>query len=110
MSHLETSTAVGVAGLAVFQLVDLWTDHAPTLEQCRAALPGDVHLRNRLLDSEILAAGIAVLVGGALRYTSGTWTPALLLGATLGGLAFWYSAVLNAHSTAITGGTTDDGN
>lgn len=81
-------------GFTTMEMVKLWQNAAPTLEEVRAADPGDIMIEQRFMDANHLVAGIALMVGGAVSWLSKSWLPLLLALGSASFISWWFRQVL----------------
>src|SRR4051794_24530408 len=98
MRAYEPTAATAVVGVACFQLWQAWNNNAPSLADARAAAAGDVSIRQRLVDADLLVGGLAVIVGVALAVMMRDMTALLIMLIVFGCLSTWHHAVLAADS------------
>lgn len=98
MQTYEPTTATAVVGLAAFQLWQAWNSNAPSLAEVRAAEPGDVSVRQQLIDADLLVGGLAVIIGTAIAVMTKDATALLIMLIVFGSLSLWHHSVLAADS------------
>jgi hypothetical protein len=98
MPKYEKEAAIGVIGLAGFQLVQLWNANAPSLSELRAAKPDDVSARQKLMDTDYMVGGLAVVLGVAFAVLSHDMTALVVMLIIFGLVSTWHHAVLGADS------------
>lgn len=98
MKIYDPSVATGIVGLAAFQLWSAWNSSAPSLADAREAAPGDVSVKQKLMDADILVGGLAVIVGGVLAVMTHDVTALILMLVVFGALSVWHHMVLAAES------------
>ena len=98
MRQLEPGIAASVIGLAAFPLWQVYEASAPTLAEVRLAPPGDISMRQRMLDADITVGSLAVIVGAAFAVLTKDFTAMILMLVILGTLSFWRRATANADS------------
>jgi hypothetical protein len=91
--RMETATAAGLVGVALWQLVECYRDTAPPLGELRRADRDCVDTRQRLLDADLLTGGLALLAGGAASWLTRSWVPLLLVAAGYAWVSFWHHSV-----------------
>ncbi len=91
---------IAVMGLSTIELIKLWQSVAPSLEEVRAAQPGDEIIAQRMLDANWLGAGLAVLIGGTTSILLKSWLPVMLSVGSVALFSEWHRQVM--FSTAIT--------
>jgi hypothetical protein len=101
IADAEHALIAASLGYTTVEVVRLWRDAAPSLEEMRAAPAGDMVMWQRMLDANYLGAGISILIGGTVSYLTGSWIPILLSLATLSYVAFWYRMVLRSDHTMM---------
>jgi len=97
----EHALIAATLGYTTVEVVKLWRDAAPSLEDMRAAGPGDAEMAQRVLDANFLGAGLAILLGGTVSYMSRSWVPLILSLGTLAYMAFWYRSVLSSDNWMV---------
>lgn len=91
----EQEAAVAVIGLASFQLLQAWNANAPTLSELRAAHPGDVGTKQRLMDADFMVGGLALIVGTAFAVLTRDATALIVLLVVFGLVSLWFHSVGN---------------
>jgi len=95
---LSQEAAASVLGFAAFGLLNVWTQNAPKLADCRGAAPSDVRVSQQLLDTELYVGGLAVILGLIFAWLSRDWTVLVVMLVIAGSTIGWYRAVLAAES------------
>jgi hypothetical protein len=90
-------------GFTTMEVVKLWRDAAPSLEEMRSAGAGDPAVMQRMLDANIMGAGLAVIVGGTVSHLTHSWVPLLLSLGVVSFMSLWYRQVLAADHTIMEG-------
>jgi hypothetical protein len=98
MSKYDHSLAVGVVGLAGFQLLQAWNANAPSLAEIRDAPPGDLATKQKLVDADIMVGGVVAVLGVTFAVLTHDTTALIIMGVLFGSLAAWYHAVLAAEN------------
>lgn len=93
---MEGQMFIPFLGLTTVEIVKLWQNNVPSLEQVRSADPEDPAIHQRLLDADYLGVGLALLVGGSMAILSKSMLPLMLSVASVWLYSKWYSMVLNA--------------
>jgi len=101
MPNDNSSLALGVLGLTTVELVKLWQSAAPTLEQVRAAPPGDMAIQQRLMDANYLGAGLALLIGGTTSFLIKSWLPIVMALGSVVLVSQWFQSVYNSDNTVM---------
>ena len=99
----EHALIAATLGFTTMEVVKLWRDAAPTLEEMRSAPMDDPVMRQRMLDANFLGAGLAMIMGGSVSWLMGSWIPILLTLGLVAFMAFWYRQVLAADETVMEG-------
>lgn len=87
---------VGVLGLGFLQVVGLYESAAPKLKDTRGAPPGDISVRQQLLDADILIGGTTLIVAIAASVVmKSTWPIVFLFGGFVL-VSSWHHMVLNS--------------
>lgn len=98
MARYDAPVAVGVIGLAGFQLLEAWNKNAPTLADIRKAHPNDVTIRQHLMDADFMVGGLAILLGITFATITHDATALIIMLVMFGSISFWFHSVLNAES------------
>lgn len=93
----DLSAASAVIGVAAFQLWTVWNNNAPTLAEMREAEPGDITVKQKLLDAEISVGSLALIVGTAFTIMTKNYTALVIMLVVFGMLAIWAHQVLAAE-------------
>lgn len=96
-TRLEFGAAVGLVGLAIFQMHDLYVKHAPDLPAVRSATHSDIAIRQAILDADILTFGIGVVVGGSICLLTHSYLPIVFTVSAAVLLSFYWRSVLNGE-------------
>lgn len=105
--RLEIGTACAIAGVAVFSIHGVYTQHAGSLNAARQA-PDDPATNERLRDADILTGGLVVLVGGALAIMTKAPHPLVLSLLAFGVVATYYHVACASHGVATVQPMEDD--
>lgn len=97
----EHALVAATLGFTTMEVVKLWRDAAPTLEEMRRAPLDDVAVHQRMLDANYLGAGLAIIVGGTVSYLTTSWVPLILSLGVVSFMAWWYRMVLNSDNTVM---------
>lgn len=97
MLRLEPAAAASVVGLAAFQLWQAWDTTAPSLQEVREASPGDLNVRQRMLDANIKVGGLAVIIGVSFAVLTRDLTALVLMLVIFGALSFLHNWTLDAE-------------
>lgn len=108
MDKLEIGTGLAIAGVAVFSIHGVYTQHAGSLSDARTAPPGDSATHERLRDADILTGGLVLLVGGSLAVMTKAPHPFLLAVLAFGVIALYYHATLSSQSVTVSEPTEGD--
>lgn len=95
LPNWDSQTSV-LLGLAAFQLAGAWSATAPTLSDMRAASPGDIATRQRLLDADLSVGSLAVLIGAVIGILTKEWAALFVMVGVFGALSLWSHAILAA--------------
>lgn len=99
----ENALVAATLGFATIEVVKIWRDASPSLEEVRSAPIGDITMTQRIMDANYLGAGLAVLVGGTVSYLATSWIPLLLSLATVAFMSWWYRMVLTSDNEMMKG-------
>jgi hypothetical protein len=92
--NLGMDAAIGLVGIGVFQIHDIYSQHAGTLDAMRHSSPSDISSVMKLQDADILVGALTLIVGGSLSLASGKVFPlGLAVGAYLLIAAYYHSAL-----------------
>jgi len=97
MARYEPAVASAVIGAAGFQLVQMWNNNAPSLNDLRNAPPGDTTAKQDLYDADLLVGGLAVILGVTFAVLAKDFTALVVMLTIFGTLSLWHHMVLNAH-------------
>lgn len=103
MAEVDTSHAsmLAVLGLTTVELVKLWQTTAPSLEDVRAAPPGDMAIQQRLMDANYLGAGLALLIGGTTSMLLKSWLPLIMALGSVVLVSQWHQMVYNSDNEVM---------
>lgn len=93
----DSQSAV-LLGLASFQLADAWTKNAPSLSEMRAATPGDITIKQRLLDADMTVGTLALVIGLVVSALTHDISALIVMLGVFLALAAWSHAILAAES------------
>jgi hypothetical protein len=99
MPSYSHEAAIALVGMAGFQIWDAWNKNAPSLEECRSAVPGSTVISQRLLDAEITVGSLAVALGVIFALLTKDITAMIIMLGIFGALVFLHHWIL--ASTAI---------
>lgn len=94
MNIKEPQLLVGVFGLGMLQIVSLYENTAPTLQEVRSMQQGDVVGRQQLLDANLIVGSVTLLVSITASYATGSWLPFLMFFGAFVMVAGWRQLVL----------------
>lgn len=94
----QPDTAAALVGLAVFQLLALYKDTAPSLAALRDGGPGDP-THQQLTDADYTVGSIAIIVSLGMAWLTKDWTALLLITFAFGSYVIWYHGILNRSAT-----------
>lgn len=98
MQKYEPQAAAAVVGLAAFELWKVWGSSAPSLADVRGAEPGDVGIRQRLMDADITVGSLAIIIGVTLAILMRDATALIIMIVIFGALSFFHHWVLAAET------------
>ena len=98
MASYEPTAATAVIGLAGFQLLQAWNTNAPSLAELRTAQPDDIGLRQRLMDSDIMVGGLALILGVSLAVLTKDLSALVVMLMIYGSVSLWFHSVQKAES------------
>ena len=94
MMSLEPQAATAVIGLAAFQLYDVWNKNAPSIQECREAVPGCDTTRQKLMDAEITVGTLAVTIGVIFAVLTKDLTALIIMISIFAALIFLHHWIL----------------
>ena len=97
MMKLSVEAATAVVGLAAFELWKAWGNNAPALSTVRSAPPGDITVRQQLMDADITVGSLAVIIGVAMAILTKDMTALIILMVVFGALSFFHHWVMDAE-------------
>lgn len=97
-AHVEAGALFGVMGLTTVELVKLWQSVAPSLSDVRTAPEDDPSIAQRLLDADILGAGLALLIGGTTSILLRSWLPIFMALGSVLLISRWHHAVYHGDN------------
>lgn len=106
----EHALIAATLGFTTIEVLKMWQDSAPSLEDMRSAPDGDPAMRQRMLDANYLGAGLSLMIGGTVAWLSKSWIPLILSLGTLSFMAYWYKLVLRSDHTIMGGFFDERGN
>jgi hypothetical protein len=98
MQKWEPQAAVAVVGLAAVELWKLWGANAPSLADVRAAEPGCITTRQKLMDADITVGSMALIIGTALAVLTKDMTALILMLVIFAALSFLHHWIMAAES------------
>ncbi len=93
MSKYQPEIAASVLGVAAFELIRTWHDVAPELSELRGSEAGDLSMKQRLLDADILVGGVALVLGTAFAVLTRDITAMIIMLIIFALMSFWYHQV-----------------
>ena len=81
---------------AAFGIWTAYENNAPSLVECRAATPGDISIRQQLLDADLTVGTIAAVIGFTFVYVTKDLTVLWLMLITFAMLSYWRHSILDA--------------
>jgi predicted short-subunit dehydrogenase-like oxidoreductase (DUF2520 family) len=94
----EPTVAATVVGLASYNLWSAWQASAPSLAELRAAEPGDISARQKLLDANMTVGSLALVIGVTIAILTRDITVLLIMAVFFATLSYWHNAVLAAET------------
>lgn len=91
-------SAAALLGLAAFQISSTWNATAPSLSEIRAAQPGDVKIRQQLIDADMTVGTQAAIIGLVISVLTHDPSAVFILLGVFGALSAWNHAILAAES------------
>jgi hypothetical protein len=96
---LEIGAATALVGVGIFQIHNLYTEHAGSLHDMRQASSDDVNAQQQLRDADCLGGAMTLLAGGALSLAVHKWYPLAIAGAAYLIVCGYYHVSLQQPST-----------
>ena len=96
----NVGVATALVGASVFQVHNLYTQHAGTLSDVRQAPANDAATLQRLRDADILTGAIVFIVGGTVAKVTRSSTPLWLSLASFGVVSIYYHAACANEGTS----------
>lgn len=97
MTRYAPEIAASVIGLSAWELIRTWHDIAPELSDLRGSAAGDIAMKQRLLDADILVGGISLVLGVTFGLLTKDWTALILMLVIFGIVSIWYHQVNEAE-------------
>jgi hypothetical protein len=96
--NLEMGSAIALVGAGIFQIHDVYTQHAGSLADIRQSSNHDLLAVTKLQDADVLVGAITLVVGGSISLATGKVYPLALavLGYAL--IAAYYHSALNTRA------------
>jgi hypothetical protein len=98
MAVWEPGAATAVVGLATFELWNAYEKTAPSLEEARAAEPGDLHIRQRILDADLTVGSLALIIGVTFYVMTKNISVLVVMLIIVAVLSVWRRSILAAES------------
>jgi len=92
----EHALVAATLGFTTVEIIKLWRDSAPSLDDVRKAPNDDLATMQSLMDANYLGAGLAIMIGGMTSYLAESWIPVILSTASVAYIAWWYRMVLRS--------------
>lgn len=97
----DEALVAATLGFTTIEVVKLWKDAAPSLEDMRSASADDIATQQRMMDANYLGAGLALLIGGSVSMLMHSWIPLVMSLAVVSFMSFWYKQVLASDHTIM---------
>lgn len=88
-----------VAALVIFEIWKLYEKNAPSISELRAATPGDIHLKQRLIDTDFTIGSMAIAVGILFSVKAKDPIIVYVILALLTALSWWRYEILEGEAT-----------
>lgn len=89
-TKFEITAAAAFAGATVYSIHDVYTKHAPSLQDCRQADAGDALVRQALQDADFLTGMLVGIAGGVLAVSTKRVEPLLIAAMAYGVTSLYY--------------------
>lgn len=86
----NVGVATALVGASIFQIHNLYTQHAGSLKDARSAPANDAATVQRLKDADLLTGALVFLVGGTVSKVSRSSTPLWLALTSFGVVSVYY--------------------
>lgn len=97
MNDVTPSLATALVGVAAFNIWKAYESNAPTLSECRNAAPGDITIRQRLLDADLTVGTLAVIIGVSYAIMTKDFNVMILMLVIFGTLSLWRRSIIAAE-------------
>lgn len=98
MPSYSHEAAIALVGMAGFQIWNAWNENAPSLQECRKAVPGDDSVRQQMLDAEITVGSLALALGVIFAILTKDITAMIIMLGIFAALAFLHHWILASQS------------
>ena len=88
----NVGAATALVGVSVFQIHNLYSQHAGTLADARQAAPNDPETAQRLRDADVLTGALVLLVGATVSGVTRSPKPFWLAASAFGVVSIYYHA------------------
>lgn len=97
MRKWEAEAAIAVVGLGAVELWKLWNTNAPSLSEVREAAPGDITIRQKLLDADVTVGSMALVIGATLAVLTHDTTALIIMLVIFASLSFLHHWIMAAE-------------
>jgi hypothetical protein len=94
----ERALAIGVGGLAIFEILKAYQASVPPLHVVSKTSPDDDAMWTALVHADVLTGGLTLVAGAWIAYNLRSVTPLALALLVFGFVALWHHRVLNTTS------------
>lgn len=95
----NVGVATALVGASVFQIHNLYTQHAGSLAEVRQAPANDPQTLQQLRDADVLTGALVFIVGGTIAKVTRSQTPLWLAFASFGVVSVYYHAACASEGT-----------
>jgi hypothetical protein len=89
-----------VSALVVFEIWKAYENNAPSIEDLRAATPGDSVMKQRILDTDFTIGSIALAIGLLFTIKAKDSSIIIITAALLMALSWWRYEILEGESAS----------
>lgn len=97
MRKWEAEAAIAVVGLGAVELWKLWNTNAPSLSEVREAPPGDITVRQKLMDADVTVGSMALVIGVTLAVLTQDSTALIIMLVIFSSLSFLHHWIMAAE-------------
>ena len=98
---MENERDLLIASVSAIIITEMWKayeNNAPSIADLRAAQPGDVAMKQRLIDSDFTVGSIALAIGVIFAIKANDHSLIMIIAALLAALSWWRHEILEGES------------